>query len=417
MKRDMRYITGTITVRLSLNFLNPNSGGNLSEQLAQSQLLVVDVFVIAEGSSCREETNFCYLESYANCSSERSEPAQETSSDSEKLESLVGLSQAMNPEGCQYDPLYGYTQPQARITAAPDITTLTPFAPQATSLGEYSSAHALSTYDPYRYPSYYPSYGPTTGSTSFYTTDLLPFSTNRNSADFPKSVRSDPGIPKDIKQEQDIKEQELISTTGGSTTDITESHVELIQTSTAAANTSTVVQQQAETIQIPRRLDRRKAATMRERRRLRKVNEAFEVVKQRTCPNPNQRLPKVEILRSAIEYITKLENMLQSQGKMTKIMAANQGIHLSDNDGQDYVSVHNTSSNGSTATYYENKMGTFTEENEDFGSVSTSESPHEAKKTSGKKSSLERLSRIVDSIAADEDEGTVEGSGSEPSAV
>uniref|UniRef100_A0A2K6VFW3 Myoblast determination protein 1 homolog n=1 Tax=Onchocerca volvulus TaxID=6282 RepID=A0A2K6VFW3_ONCVO len=323
----------------------------------------------------------------------------------------------MNPEGCQYDPLYGYTQPQARITAAPDITTLTPFAPQATSLGEYSSAHALSTYDPYRYPSYYPSYGPTTGSTSFYTTDLLPFSTNRNSADFPKSVRSDPEITKGIKQEQDIKEQELISTTGGSTTDITESHVELIQTSTAAANTSTVVQQQAETIQIPRRLDRRKAATMRERRRLRKVNEAFEVVKQRTCPNPNQRLPKVEILRSAIEYITKLENMLQSQGKMTKIMAANQGIHLSDNDGQDYVSVHNTSSNGSTATYYENKMGTFTEENEDFGSVSTSESPHEAKKTSGKKSSLERLSRIVDSIAADEDEGTVEGSGSEPSAV
>ncbi|KIH44273.1 Helix-loop-helix DNA-binding domain protein, partial [Ancylostoma duodenale] len=42
----------------------------------------------------------------------------------------------------------------------------------------------------------------------------------------------------------------------------------------------------------PRRMDRRKAATMRERRRLRKVNEAFEIVKQRTCPNPNQRLPK-----------------------------------------------------------------------------------------------------------------------------
>ncbi|RCN26047.1 Helix-loop-helix DNA-binding domain protein [Ancylostoma caninum] len=45
----------------------------------------------------------------------------------------------------------------------------------------------------------------------------------------------------------------------------------------------------------PRRMDRRKAATMRERRRLRKVNEAFEIVKQRTCPNPNQRLPKVRI--------------------------------------------------------------------------------------------------------------------------
>lgn len=56
----------------------------------------------------------------------------------------------MNPEGCQYDPLYGYTQPQARITATPDITTLTPFAPQTAPLGEYSSAHVLTTYDPYR---------------------------------------------------------------------------------------------------------------------------------------------------------------------------------------------------------------------------------------------------------------------------
>lgn len=58
----------------------------------------------------------------------------------------------------------------------------------------------------YRYPSYYPSYGPTAGSTSFYTTDLTPFSTNRSNTDFPKSVRSDPGIAKDIKQEQDVKE-------------------------------------------------------------------------------------------------------------------------------------------------------------------------------------------------------------------
>ena len=57
-------------------------------------------------------------------------------------------------------------------------------------------------------------------------------------------------------------------------------------------------------------VDRRKAATLRERRRLRKVNEAFEVLKKRTCPNPNQRLPKVEILRNAIEYIESLEDML-----------------------------------------------------------------------------------------------------------
>ena len=58
-------------------------------------------------------------------------------------------------------------------------------------------------------------------------------------------------------------------------------------------------------------VDRRKAATMRERRRLRKVNEAFETLKRHTSTNPNQRLPKVEILRNAIEYIESLEDLLQ----------------------------------------------------------------------------------------------------------
>lgn len=58
-------------------------------------------------------------------------------------------------------------------------------------------------------------------------------------------------------------------------------------------------------------IDRRKAATLRERRRLRKVNEAFELLKKRSCNNPGQRLPKVEILRSAIEYIEYLEEVLQ----------------------------------------------------------------------------------------------------------
>ncbi|OQR77797.1 myogenic-determination protein-like [Tropilaelaps mercedesae] len=58
-------------------------------------------------------------------------------------------------------------------------------------------------------------------------------------------------------------------------------------------------------------VDRRKAATLRERRRLRKVNEAFELLKRRTSANPNQRLPKVEILRNAIEYIESLEELLQ----------------------------------------------------------------------------------------------------------
>ncbi|KAA0191410.1 hypothetical protein HAZT_HAZT007378, partial [Hyalella azteca] len=59
-------------------------------------------------------------------------------------------------------------------------------------------------------------------------------------------------------------------------------------------------------------VDRRKAATMRERRRLRRVNEAFEILKKRTCSNPTQRMPKVEILRNAIEYIESLDYILQS---------------------------------------------------------------------------------------------------------
>ncbi|XP_023344683.1 transcription factor SUM-1 [Eurytemora carolleeae] len=58
------------------------------------------------------------------------------------------------------------------------------------------------------------------------------------------------------------------------------------------------------------RIDRRHAATMRERKRLRKVNEAFEILRQHTSNSPNQRLPKVEILRNAICYIESLETLL-----------------------------------------------------------------------------------------------------------
>ncbi|NWZ65693.1 MYOG protein, partial [Acrocephalus arundinaceus] len=59
-------------------------------------------------------------------------------------------------------------------------------------------------------------------------------------------------------------------------------------------------------------MDRRRAATLREKRRLKKVNEAFEALKRSTLLNPNQRLPKVEILRSAIQYIERLQNLLNS---------------------------------------------------------------------------------------------------------
>lgn len=60
-------------------------------------------------------------------------------------------------------------------------------------------------------------------------------------------------------------------------------------------------------------VDRRRAATMRERRRLKKVNQAFEALRRCTSANPSQRLPKVEILRNAIQYIESLQDLLHEQ--------------------------------------------------------------------------------------------------------
>ncbi|XP_075896059.1 myoblast determination protein 1 homolog [Nelusetta ayraudi] len=62
------------------------------------------------------------------------------------------------------------------------------------------------------------------------------------------------------------------------------------------------------------RADRRRAATMRERRRLGRVNDAFETLKRCTTSEPEQRLPKVDILRNAISYIESLQEALRSAG-------------------------------------------------------------------------------------------------------
>lgn len=45
------------------------------------------------------------------------------------------------------------------------------------------------------------------------------------------------------------------------------------------------------------------------------MNEAFEILRQQTSTAPNQRLPKVEILRNAICYIESLEAMLQEHSE------------------------------------------------------------------------------------------------------
>lgn len=108
--------------------------------------------------------------------------------------------------------------------------------------------------------------------------------------------------------------------------------------------------------------DRRKQATMRERRRLRKVNEAFETLKKRTCPNPNQRLPKVEILRNAIEYIENLEELLKNssgQNCSSKSgLAASNSSRFSFKPSQYFSSANSSSylsedngSNSSDVTY------------------------------------------------------------------
>ncbi|VDM70256.1 unnamed protein product, partial [Strongylus vulgaris] len=122
-----------------------------------------------------------------------------------------------------------------------------------------------------RYSTYYPPYtGQTTTSSTFYP-ELTTFSVPRTGDFATNSDQKDPSTG--IKIEKD-------------------GNVPIADTLLHASSTLSgddVAMETTDPNNPPRRskLDRRKAATMRERRRLRKVNEAFEIVKQRTCPNPN----------------------------------------------------------------------------------------------------------------------------------
>ncbi|XP_033102045.1 transcription factor SUM-1-like [Anneissia japonica] len=77
-------------------------------------------------------------------------------------------------------------------------------------------------------------------------------------------------------------------------------------------------------------LDKRRAATMRERRRLGKVNAAFETLKRHTCPNPDQRIPKVMILRHAIQYIDRLQMILHQSEQPDSDTARESPLHRGD---------------------------------------------------------------------------------------
>ncbi|XP_071476798.1 transcription factor SUM-1-like [Diadema antillarum] len=84
-------------------------------------------------------------------------------------------------------------------------------------------------------------------------------------------------------------------------------------------------------------VDKRRAATQRERRRLCKVNAAFEVLKQRTCSNPEQRMPKVTILRNAIQYIERLQLMLHEADDQEAYLSSYGGLDCRDIDMCDEV--------------------------------------------------------------------------------
>nr|XP_043876619.1 myogenic factor 6 [Solea senegalensis] len=132
--------------------------------------------------------------------------------------------------------------------------------------------------------------------------------------------------------------------------------------------------------------DRRKAATLRERRRLKKINEAFEALKRKTVANPNQRLPKVEILRSAISYIERLQDLLQTLDEQDK--CPNGSSHNS--------KEHNTLPGNNWKTSSEPWLTTADH------SAAAMATKREGNSGSSASSSLLRLSSIVNSITNDE---------------
>ncbi|XP_055506751.1 myogenic factor 6 [Leucoraja erinacea] len=138
--------------------------------------------------------------------------------------------------------------------------------------------------------------------------------------------------------------------------------------------------------------DRRKAATLRERRRLKKINEAFEALKRRTVPNPNQRLPKVEILRSAIHYIEKLQDLLQSLDQQDKLQENVGSINCNGShslmDAADHWGTNTCPSGWANLSDHSNIPTKLHKEGNNLESSGTS--------------SLRYLTSIVDSISTDE---------------
>ncbi|KAI6079644.1 Myogenic regulation factor 4 [Aix galericulata] len=144
--------------------------------------------------------------------------------------------------------------------------------------------------------------------------------------------------------------------------------------------------------------DRRKAATLRERRRLKKINEAFEALKRRTVANPNQRLPKVEILRSAISYIERLQDLLHrldQQEKMQEVGGDAFSFSPKQANGSDFLGT--CGSDWRNLSDHSRALGASPR-----AAVPTRHPPRGSAVESSASSSLRCLSSIVDSISSDE---------------
>ncbi|NXK75508.1 MYF5 factor, partial [Amazona guildingii] len=147
-------------------------------------------------------------------------------------------------------------------------------------------------------------------------------------------------------------------------------------------------------------MDRRKAATMRERRRLKKVNQAFETLKRCTTANPNQRLPKVEILRNAIRYIESLQELLREQ--------VENYYHLPGQSCSEPTSPTSSCSDGMVRAGQEHftSGGVWSARGSSFDAVYCSEMAHGyAVGQSSALSSLDCLSSIVDRLSPAEEPG------------
>ncbi|XP_041804276.1 myogenin [Chelmon rostratus] len=141
-------------------------------------------------------------------------------------------------------------------------------------------------------------------------------------------------------------------------------------------------------------MDRRRAATMREKRRLKKVNEAFDALKRSTLMNPNQRLPKVEILRSAIQYIERLQALVSSLNQQDT-ETAQQGLHYRPSAAQPRVSSSSEPSSGSTCCSSPEWSSTPEQCTQSYSSedlLSAADSPEQG--------NMRALTSIVDSISA-----------------